>query len=98
MRRNIAWQSTRIFRRYASNSSAPSSELLWSSEGFRTRLTQLQNTAGDPTRFPSSLYPRIPQEKNRTSVGEFVSKYVGMPKAQLESCRSDVVTLRGSDT
>ena len=98
MRRNIIWQSTRIFRRYASNPSAPSSDLLWSSEGFQTRLAQLKNTAGDPTRFPSSLYPRLSHDGSKATVGEFISKYAKVEKSQLESYKSDVVTLRGKNS
>jgi hypothetical protein len=98
MRRNIIWQPTRILRRYTSTKSTPSSELLWSSEGFQTRLAQLKGTAGDHTRFPSSFYPRIPYNKVKTTVGEFVGKYEGVEKSVLDSRTSAVVTLNGTDT
>jgi hypothetical protein len=95
MRRTVQCLHARTFRRCVSTRSAPSSDLLWSSDSFHTRLSQLTSTAGDNAAFPSAFYPRLKRIETATTVGQFVGKYGRINASELEKYKSDVVTLSG---
>jgi lysyl-tRNA synthetase class II len=95
MRRNAIWLSARIIRRYSSTQSAHAQELLWASDGFKTRLSHLRSTGDAPNAFPTSCYPRIKRREAATSVTEFVEKHASLGTDQIGKLKSETVTLNG---